>query len=249
MIAAHALAIGAVLVTNNTRHLRSYRGTAVVGELVRGSTISAPSSRSRPSGRVRKSVGSGDDTEAGFGPTGEASRELLHHPADFRLGDRADHHPGRRRLHVHAADRRSFRRSCRRRCRSPPNTSAPSAEVVEKSVTIPLEEQLNGAEGMIYMSSNSTNNGNSIITVTFDPGLRPEHRPDGAAEPGEPGAVGAAAGGPAGRRQRREELVGPSAGRQPDLAERHLRRPLSAELRRDPRRSTRSPAFRASPRS
>jgi hydrophobe/amphiphile efflux-1 (HAE1) family protein len=43
------------------------------------------------------------------------------------------------------------------------------AEVVENSVTIPLEEQLNGAEGMIYMSSNSTNNGNSIITVTFDP--------------------------------------------------------------------------------
>ena len=43
------------------------------------------------------------------------------------------------------------------------------AEVVENSVTIPLEEQLNGAEGMIYMSSQSTNNGNSIITVTFDP--------------------------------------------------------------------------------
>ncbi|HEX5078326.1 MAG TPA: multidrug efflux RND transporter permease subunit [Geminicoccaceae bacterium] len=43
-----------------------------------------------------------------------------------------------------------------------------SAEVVENSVTIPIEEQLNGAEGMIYMASNSTNNGNSIITVTFD---------------------------------------------------------------------------------
>jgi HAE1 family hydrophobic/amphiphilic exporter-1 len=42
------------------------------------------------------------------------------------------------------------------------------AEVVEKSVTTPIEEQLNGAEGMIYMSSNSTNNGDSIITVTFD---------------------------------------------------------------------------------
>lgn len=46
-----------------------------------------------------------------------------------------------------------------------------SAEVVEKSVTTPIEEQLNGAEGMIYMSSNSTNNGDSIITVTFDPGF------------------------------------------------------------------------------
>jgi HAE1 family hydrophobic/amphiphilic exporter-1 len=46
-----------------------------------------------------------------------------------------------------------------------------SAEAVEKSVTTPIEEQLNGAEGMIYMSSNSTNNGDSIITVTFDPGF------------------------------------------------------------------------------
>ncbi len=42
------------------------------------------------------------------------------------------------------------------------------AEVVEESVTIPLEEQLNGAEGMIYMSSNSTNSGDADITVTFD---------------------------------------------------------------------------------
>jgi hydrophobe/amphiphile efflux-1 (HAE1) family protein len=46
-----------------------------------------------------------------------------------------------------------------------------SAEVVEKSVTTPLEEKLNGAEGMIYMASNSTNNGDSIITVTFAPGI------------------------------------------------------------------------------
>ena len=48
-----------------------------------------------------------------------------------------------------------------------------SAEVVEHSVTTPIEEQLNGAEGMIYMASNSTNNGNSIITVTFAPGAIP----------------------------------------------------------------------------
>jgi HAE1 family hydrophobic/amphiphilic exporter-1 len=45
-----------------------------------------------------------------------------------------------------------------------------SAEVVADTVTTPLEEQLNGAEGMIYMSSNSTNNGNSIIKMTFDVG-------------------------------------------------------------------------------
>jgi hydrophobe/amphiphile efflux-1 (HAE1) family protein len=44
------------------------------------------------------------------------------------------------------------------------------ADVVAKTVTTPLEEQLNGAEGMIYMSSNSTNNGDSIITMTFEVG-------------------------------------------------------------------------------
>jgi len=38
-----------------------------------------------------------------------------------------------------------------------------SADVVDGTVTTPLEEKLNGAQGMIYMSSNSTNNGDSII--------------------------------------------------------------------------------------
>lgn len=45
-----------------------------------------------------------------------------------------------------------------------------SAEVVAQDVTTPLEEQLNGIEGMIYMSSSSTNNGNSVINITFDIG-------------------------------------------------------------------------------
>ena len=44
------------------------------------------------------------------------------------------------------------------------------ADVVSDTVTTPLEEQINGAAGMIYMSSSSTNNGESIITVTFDVG-------------------------------------------------------------------------------
>ncbi|MDX2417678.1 MAG: multidrug efflux RND transporter permease subunit [Xanthomonadales bacterium] len=45
-----------------------------------------------------------------------------------------------------------------------------SSDVVAKTVTTPLEEQLNGAQGMIYMSSNSTNNGDSLITMTFEVG-------------------------------------------------------------------------------
>ena len=43
-----------------------------------------------------------------------------------------------------------------------------SASVVETAVTIPLEEAINGVQGMIYMSSTSTNDGLSSVTVTFD---------------------------------------------------------------------------------
>jgi HAE1 family hydrophobic/amphiphilic exporter-1 len=41
---------------------------------------------------------------------------------------------------------------------------------VEKAVTIPLEEAINGVEGMRYISSSSTNSGTSSITTTFTTG-------------------------------------------------------------------------------
>ncbi len=43
-----------------------------------------------------------------------------------------------------------------------------SAQTVESAVTIPLEQQINGAEGMKYVTSTSGNDGTSSITVTFD---------------------------------------------------------------------------------
>jgi HAE1 family hydrophobic/amphiphilic exporter-1 len=45
-----------------------------------------------------------------------------------------------------------------------------NADTVEKAVTIPLEEAINGVEGMRYISSASTNNGTSQITATFRTG-------------------------------------------------------------------------------
>ena len=42
------------------------------------------------------------------------------------------------------------------------------AETVEQGVTTVIERQINGVEGMRYMTSNSSNNGVSNITVTFD---------------------------------------------------------------------------------
>ena len=45
-----------------------------------------------------------------------------------------------------------------------------SAGVTADSTTTPLEEEINGAANMIYMSSFSTNNGDSIINMTFNVG-------------------------------------------------------------------------------
>src|SRR5918996_1298638 len=43
-----------------------------------------------------------------------------------------------------------------------------NAETVETAVTTPLEQAINGVEGMLYMSSASTNSGFSQIQITFE---------------------------------------------------------------------------------
>ena len=45
-----------------------------------------------------------------------------------------------------------------------------NAQAVESAVTTPLEQAINGVEGMLYMTSSSTNTGVSTITVTFEVG-------------------------------------------------------------------------------
>jgi HAE1 family hydrophobic/amphiphilic exporter-1 len=45
-----------------------------------------------------------------------------------------------------------------------------NADTVEKAVTIPLEEAINGVPGMRYITSSSTNSGTSSIGITFDTG-------------------------------------------------------------------------------
>ncbi|MBD1938640.1 efflux RND transporter permease subunit [Microcoleus sp. FACHB-68] len=49
------------------------------------------------------------------------------------------------------------------------NYSGASAEVVENAVTNILERQINGVEGLRYLTSSSSNDGTSSITATFDP--------------------------------------------------------------------------------
>src|SRR5690349_14316448 len=45
-----------------------------------------------------------------------------------------------------------------------------NAAVVADSVAAPIEQQVNGVEGMMYMSSQCTNDGAYTLTVTFKPG-------------------------------------------------------------------------------
>ncbi len=45
-----------------------------------------------------------------------------------------------------------------------------NSAIVESAVTIPLEQSINGVEGMRYISSVSANDGTSAITVTFNTG-------------------------------------------------------------------------------
>ena len=49
-----------------------------------------------------------------------------------------------------------------------------SAETIQKSAIVPLEETINGVENMTYMSSSATNNGNGNITVYFKQGTNPD---------------------------------------------------------------------------
>ena len=49
-----------------------------------------------------------------------------------------------------------------------------NAQAVINSVIQPLEESINGAEGMQYMTSTATNTGSATITVTFEQGFDPD---------------------------------------------------------------------------
>jgi HAE1 family hydrophobic/amphiphilic exporter-1 len=49
-----------------------------------------------------------------------------------------------------------------------------NAETILESVVIPLEEQINGVEGMTYLTSTASNTGAASITVFFDQSVNPD---------------------------------------------------------------------------
>ena len=66
-------------------------------------------------------------------------------------------------------------------CWKPPPTirvsttyTGANAQAVLNSVIAPLEESINGAEGMTYMESTATNTGSADITVYFEQGFNPD---------------------------------------------------------------------------
>ncbi|MEX2592497.1 MAG: efflux RND transporter permease subunit [Anditalea sp.] len=54
------------------------------------------------------------------------------------------------------------------------NYSGANAETVLESVIIPIEEQINGVEGMTYMTSTASNSGSASIQVFFEQGVDPD---------------------------------------------------------------------------
>ena len=48
------------------------------------------------------------------------------------------------------------------------------AQVVQEAVAAPLEAEINGVEGMLYMSSTSSNGGGYALTITFAVGTDPD---------------------------------------------------------------------------
>ena len=58
-----------------------------------------------------------------------------------------------------------------------------NAQTVADTVAAPIEQQVNGVEDMMYMSSQCTNDGTYTLTVTFKLGIDLEHGPGAGAEP------------------------------------------------------------------
>lgn len=49
-----------------------------------------------------------------------------------------------------------------------------NAETVQKSVAVPLEEAINGVEGMTYITSDASNDGNASLMIYFKQGTNPD---------------------------------------------------------------------------
>ena len=95
---------------------------------------------------------------------------FLHRPADFRHGALDRHRDRRRRGRASVCPSPSIPRSPRRSSRFRRPIPGANAKTVADIVAIPIEQEVNGVERMLYMSSRSTNDGQMLLDVTFEVG-------------------------------------------------------------------------------
>ena len=99
---------------------------------------------------------------------------------------------------------RSIRRSRRRRSRSARPIPARPRRRVEDTVTQVIEQQLNGIDDLLYISSTANSTARRPITLTFDAGHQSRHRAGAGAEQAAARDAAAAAGGAAAGRPRQQ---------------------------------------------
>ena len=145
---------------------------------------------------------------------GRGDFAILHRPPDLCLGAVDRDHAGRRRSRCSRCRSRSIRKSRRPRSRSRVSYPGADAQVVADTVAAPIEQQVNGVEGMLYMSSQSGNDGSYNLTVTFDLGTDSEHGPGDGAEPRVAGHAAVARRGAAAGSDDQEEVAEHPAGDQ-----------------------------------
>ena len=92
------------------------------------------------------------------------------------------------------------------------NYPGANAQVVADTVAAPIEQQVNGVEKMLYMTSQSNNDGSYTLDVTFEIGTDIEHGPGVGAEPRRHRPADAARRGQDHRRDHQEAVPGHPAG-------------------------------------
>ena len=120
------------------------------------------------------------------------------------------------------------------------------AEVLADTVASPIEQEVNGVEDMLYMSSTCSSDGSYTLTVTFEVGTdldKAQVLVQNRVAVAEPQA---ARGGPAAGGHRQEAVDQHHPGGLPDLARRPVRQPLPEQLRHAPGHATSSAGSTAS---